>query len=141
MECLIFSSVKKQIITQTKIKNIIEKVFNKLKKDGTLSVHLVGEKRIRFLNKNYRGFDRVTDVLSFATEDEAFAKKTEQDFGDIFICEKQIIKQAKEYKISIEEEMGRMLVHGVLHLLGYDHLKDSEAKIMFALQEKLLKEI
>jgi len=141
MECLVFAKLKKQIVRETEIKNLIWKIFKILKKDGTLSIHLVGEKKIKSLNKLYRGFDKVTDVLSFATEDEVFFKKTERDYGDIFICEKQIVRQAKDYKISEKEELVRMLVHGVLHLVGYDHLKEPEAKIMFDLQEKLLKKI
>ncbi|KKQ27631.1 MAG: putative rRNA maturation factor [Candidatus Magasanikbacteria bacterium GW2011_GWC2_37_14] len=141
MECLVFSQVKEEIFKKEKIKKLVNLIFGKLKKNGLLSVHLVGEKRIKYLNKVYRGYDLVTDVLSFATEDNVFFKKAERDFGDIFICQKQIIKQARELKINVEEEMFRMMVHGILHLLGHDHLKKEEAKKMFVTQEKLLKEL
>jgi len=117
-----------------------KKVFKFLKnKNGDLSVNLVSEKKIRELNKQYRGKDKVTDVLSFSMMEKGRSKsEKESDLGDIFICEKQVKRQAKEYKVSEKEEFKRMLVHGVLHLLGFDHQKTSEAKKMFKLQEDII---
>ena len=104
---------------------------------GTVEVTIVGEKKIKALNLKYRGKDKVTDVLSFSWLEGG---KMPGDFlGQIFICYPQIVRQAEEYKVSVEEEFARMLVHGLLHLVGYDHVKENEAKKMFVLQEKIIK--
>ncbi len=104
---------------------------------GTVEVTIVGEKKIKALNLKYRGKNLVTDVLSFSWLEGG---EMPGDFlGQIFICYPQIVRQAKEYKVSVEEEFARMLVHGLLHLVGYDHVKENEAKKMFVLQEKIIK--
>jgi len=142
MECIIFKTVKKNLLSDKKIQDIVFTVLKKNKQDGQISVHVVGEKKIRELNKNYRGKDKVTDVISFAVkEGEQIINFGEKDFGDIFICLPQIKKQAKENNIGAREEMTRMLVHGVLHILGFDHMKEEDAKIMFALQEDFVKNL
>jgi probable rRNA maturation factor len=64
-----------------------------------------------------------------------------QDLGDIFICYPVTIKQAKEKKISLEKEICFLFLHGLLHLLGYDHEKENDKKIMFSLQDKVLGQI
>src|SRR3989339_681526 len=142
MECSIFKNVKNFLLDDDEIKKIVFAVLKKNKKDGDISIHIVGDKKIRDLNKNYRGKDKVTDVISFAIEEgEEIFNLGEKDFGDIFICLPQIIRQSKENNISPREEMIRMLVHGVLHILGFDHMKEVDAKVMFALQEKFVKEL
>lgn len=138
MACLVNGSGK--IINKKEVEKIVRKVFEFLKKpEGDLSVNLVSEKKIKELNKKYRGKDKVTDVLSFPL-DECRIRNVEcgDDLGDIFICEAQVKRQAREYKVSEKEEFKRMLVHGVLHLLGFDHQKASEAKKMFKLQEDII---
>lgn len=141
MECTVFSTVKGELLTELKIKKIVFAVLKQSKNDGEVSVHIVGDKKIRDLNKNYRGKDKVTDVISFAVKEGKEVGMGEKDLGDIFICLPQILRQAKENNISAHEEMIRMLVHGVLHILGFDHLKEAEAKKMFGLQEKFVKEM
>ncbi|PIZ94905.1 MAG: rRNA maturation RNase YbeY [Candidatus Magasanikbacteria bacterium CG_4_10_14_0_2_um_filter_33_14] len=142
MECSIFKTVKKNLLSDKKIKEIVFYVLKKNKKDGSISVNVVGDKKIREINKNYRGKDKVTDVISFALEEgEEIFQIGEKDFGDIFICLPQIKRQAKENNISAREEMTRMLVHGVLHILGFDHMEEKDAKIMFAMQEKFVKNL
>lgn len=138
MACLVNGDGK--IISKKEIEKIVEKVFKFLKnKNGDLSVNLVSENKIRELNKQYRGIDRVTDVLSFPLLEKGKSKSEKEcDWGDIFICGAQVKGQAKEYKVSEEEELKRMLVHGVLHLLGFDHQKANEAKKMFKLQEDII---
>ncbi|OGH86256.1 MAG: rRNA maturation RNase YbeY [Candidatus Magasanikbacteria bacterium RIFOXYC12_FULL_33_11] len=142
MECSIFKTIKKSLLSDKKIQEIVFYVLKKNKKDGLISVNIVGDKKIREINKNYRGKDKVTDVISFALEEgENFFQMGEKDFGDIFICLPQIKRQAKENNISAREEMTRMLVHGVLHILGFDHMKEKDAKTMFAMQEKFVKNL
>lgn len=106
------------------------------------SIHLVGEKEIRALNKEHLKKNKVTDVLSFPLcEVGEIGDRRYKEIGDIFICVPQIKKQAKEYGVSFEEEFCRMLTHGVLHLLGFDHQKEKDAKKMFKLQEQIIKKL
>ena len=123
-----------------KIINIVKiaaKAESKLK--GGIEINIVGDKRIRTLNRVYRGIDKQTDVLSFAWQEE---KKFVGNFlGQIYISYPQIKRQAKKYEVSTKEEFRRILIHGLLHLVGYDHVVKKEAKTMFGLQEKLLKKI
>ena len=103
------------------------------------NVILVSEDKIHEINKEYRGIDRPTDVISFALEDN---KDIEYDnyrlLGDIYICDKKVFAQAKEYGHSVKRELSFLAVHGLLHLLGYDHMKPEDEKIMFGLQEEIL---
>lgn len=106
----------------------------RLKKDKQVSVAFVTPKVIQKLNKSYRGKDKVTDVLSFP-----FA--CEETFGEVLICLAQAKKQAKEYGNTLENEITILLVHGLIHLFGYDHLKKNEAEKMFGLQKRILKNL
>ena len=103
------------------------------------NVILVSEDKIHEINKEYRGIDRPTDVISFALEDN---KDIEYDnyrlLGDIYICDKKVFDQAKEYGHSVKRELSFLAVHGLLHLLGYDHMKPEDEKVMFGLQEEIL---
>lgn len=123
------------------LKKNIEFILTTLKKkNAILSIHFVGDKKMTELNKKYRGKNKTTDVLSFALQEgELFGDKN--DLGDIFICIAQVKRQAKEYKISFEEEFYRMTIHGILHVLGYDHMEENDAKKMFSRQEKLLQNV
>lgn len=133
--CTVFSSVKFSVSKKI-IEKVIFFVFKQLKQKGNVSVHIVGEQKIRSLNAQYRGKDKVTDVLSFGVDDEGLGES--HDWGDLFLCRVQIERQAKKFKVSFREEFLRMLIHGMLHLFGYDHEKKSDAEIMFPLQERLL---
>ncbi len=104
-----------------------------------MSLHIIGDKKMTQLNFHHRGKKKTTDVLSFAThEGEGLLS---DDWGDVFISLPQVKKQAKEYQIPWQEEFYRMLIHGILHLFGYDHMEEKDAKKMFKLQEKFLSEI
>ena len=107
------------------------------KKNNEVSVHCIGKQKIQTLNRVFRGIDRPTDVLSFPTE-ALFDTEDQTDSGDLFLCPEYITKQAKRFGTSYKEEFFRMLIHGVLHLEGYDHEKKSDAKKMFTVQEQLL---
>jgi probable rRNA maturation factor len=83
------------------------------------------------LNKTYRQKNYATDILSFEGA-------TPQDLGELVICPQVLQKQAKEHDLSFKAELAYMLIHGVLHLLGYDHERSAtEAKKMFAIQDQL----
>ena len=91
------------------------------------------------INKNYRGKDSVTDVISFALEDDkSFIKTDIRILGDIYICYQRALSQSKEYGHSILRELSFLSIHGLLHLLGYDHMNEEDEKIMFDLQERIL---
>lgn len=110
-----------------------------------VSIHFVDIDEIHRINKEYRDTDRPTDVISFAIEDGEddnlfgqFDGMIERDIGDLFICPEVVENHAKEYLHSYDRELGYTLVHGILHLSGYDHIDPEDEKIMIGLQEKVL---
>ena len=112
----------------------IEKV-----KNAFFSVVLVNEKTIQEINKNYRNIDKVTDVISFAFEDnDKRVYNSTRILGEIYICVPRMKEQAVSYGHSEVREIAFLGVHGLLHLLGYDHMKKSDEEIMFAKQELIL---
>ena len=123
---------------------IINKVLKKtLKmekvKNAFISVVLVDDKKIQEINKNYRGIDKVTDVISFAFEDND--KKMYNNIrvlGEIYICIPRMKEQAILYEHSETRELAFLAVHGLLHLLGYDHMNKEDEKVMFGKQELVL---
>ncbi len=137
-ECLVFRTVKKVPLSLVRIEQIACSTLRVLKISGSLSVHCIGDRRMRRMNFQYRGKDRTTDVLSFGLYEGESSRAQGNELGDIFICVPQIIRQARRFSVSTKEEFIRMLVHGILHLLGYDHETSSDATRMFELQEKLL---
>ena len=105
------------------------------------SVIFVGEEEILDINKIYRGIDKVTDVISFAFEDNGVIEnKKIRALGDIYICIPRAEEQAREYGHSIKRELSFLSVHGLLHLLGYDHMKKEEEEVIFKRQELILNE-
>ncbi|CDF10893.1 probable rRNA maturation factor [Mycoplasma sp. CAG:776] len=110
-------------------------------KNAYFSIIFVDLEEIQRINKEYRGLDRITDVISFALEDtEDHIDNNVRILGDIYICIPQMKEQANVYGHSIKRELSFLTVHGLLHLLGYDHMNKEEEKIMFGLQELVLNE-
>lgn len=110
-------------------------------KNAYFSIIFVDEKKIKQINKEYRKIDKVTDVISFALEDIADnINNNIRILGDIYICIPRMLEQAKDYGHSIKRELSFLTVHGLLHLLGYDHMNKEEEKVMFELQELILNE-
>ncbi|MFH1286945.1 MAG: rRNA maturation RNase YbeY [Candidatus Magasanikbacteria bacterium] len=139
MPCNVFSSVKRPGLPPKRVRSIVDSVFSgERKRQYEISIHFVGDMKIRSLNRVYRGKDAVTDVLSFGTENGLYGDDRNNDFGDIFICTPQILRQAKECGVPFGEECARMIIHGILHILGYDHKKSIGAKKMFFKQERLV---
>ena len=115
-----------------KKENILDAIFN---------IIFVSNEEIRELNKNYRGVDRVTDVISFALEDgEDAIDSPIRVLGDIYIAIDVCYEQAIEYGHSRVREVCFLATHGILHLLGYDHMNEEDEKIMFDKQRKVLGE-
>lgn len=106
-------------------------------KNGEVSLTLVGDDRIRVLNRDYLGRDRVTDVISFALHGPS-----EPLLADIYIGYPQALRQAAELGMSADEELVRLAVHGTLHALGYDHpVEDRFSSPFFRRQEALVKRV
>jgi len=138
MDCLIHTSVRAPVPAKL-IRQVVAYVLRAEKTPkGVVSVNVIGDAKMRRLNAQYRGKDRTTDVLSFSAR-EGGMPAVGDEVGDIFISASQIARQAKEFGVPVGEEFVRMLVHGVLHALGYDHISKSDAKIMFGKQEKYVK--
>ena len=108
-------------------------------KDAYLSVVFVDINEIRDINKTYRNIDKVTDVISFALEDNDEEIIGERIVGDIFISIPRMKEQARVYGHSEKRELSFLCCHGLLHLLGYDHVNNKEEeRIMFDLQDEIL---
>ncbi len=109
--------------------------------DAIFNVIFVTSEKIHEINREYRNVDRVTDVISFALEDSIEGYKEEiRMLGDIYICVDKMKEQAELYNHSVLREMCFLTTHGLLHLLGYDHMEEDDEKVMFSLQEELLNE-
>ena len=108
-------------------------------KESIFTIIFVTKEEIHELNKQYRGVDRVTDVISFALEDAHDVSLSDiRVLGDIYICIDRMKEQAIEYNHSETRELSFLTVHGLLHLLGYDHQTKEEEEVMFNLQRKIL---
>lgn len=126
---------------------LANRTFKHLKLDGyyLIEVCLVSRDMIHHINKEYRNVDRPTDVISFAFNDPVegevtikYDNETPNDLGLIYICVEVAIDQAKSYAHSVKREMGFLFVHGLLHLLSYNHEKEEDEKVMFKLQDEIL---
>ena len=134
-----------------KIYDSFEKEFNEyyvkifqelnLKDDYITDVTIVDNETIHKINREYRNVDRPTDVISFAFLDEESERQLKGgpiNLGQIIISFEKAEEQAKEYGHSLKREMVFLFVHGMLHLLGYDHMNEKDEKVMFDLQDKIL---
>ena len=114
-----------------------EKVSN-----AVLNIIIVDNEYIHKINRKYRGVDRETDVISFALEDDdTFVKLPIRVLGDIYISIDRVKSQALEYGHSETREISFLTVHGILHLLGYDHMNEEDEKIMFSKQDNILSDL
>lgn len=105
--------------------------------DSTVNIILVDNAKIREINREYRGVDRETDVISFALNDfEVTFPWEREELGDIYISVEKALEQSREYGHSFDRELVYLAVHGLLHLLGYDHLEEAEKKEMRQEEEK-----
>ena len=114
-------------------------------KNANFSIVFVSNEKIQELNKVYRGKDSVTDVISFTFEDtiedkEKVLYNNVRFLGEIYICIPRMIEQSIMYHHSETRELAFLTVHGLLHLLGYDHMTKEDEEIMFGLQEVILNE-
>lgn len=127
------------------IKNLIEKSIaavlkvENLDENVEVSVSFVGDDEIRDLNRDYRGVDKSTDVLSFPMDDEFIIES--RILGDVIINTRRVMEQAEELGHSNERELSYLTVHSILHLLGYDHMEDEDKKEMREREKLAMKEL
>ncbi len=127
--------IEKAVLAFTSVSKIRQAYF---------SLAFVGDSEMSNLNRDYRGQDKVTDVLSFAEEKDNFIAPSEQRYlGEIIICLAQAKRQAQEYDWTLNKEIVRLLVHGLAHLIGYDHegVSRKEAEKMQGFEEKVMTRI
>ncbi len=108
---------------------------------GDLSIQIDTPDRIRELNRQFRNIDRVTDVLTFPAWEGEDPLSGDGYLGDIMICYERASEQAIEYGHSLRRELAFLAVHGVLHLLGYDHMNEQDELIMRTKQTAILNEM
>ncbi|MFU8786609.1 MAG: rRNA maturation RNase YbeY [Candidatus Izemoplasmataceae bacterium] len=118
------------------VERVLKKAYKitKTKRNKTINIIFVSNDKIKELNMTYRNKSSITDVLTFPSD-------IESELGDVFIALYVAMDQAKEYGHSIDREIGFLCVHGFLHAIGYDHETESEADVMFALQNKILDKV
>ena len=136
----IINNTEKEIEELNKLQKYMNFVVEKLSiKEAIFNIIFVSNEEIHDINREFRNIDRVTDVISFALEDNKDI--VYEDFrllGDIYIAIDVAYDQAIEYNHSREREVCFLATHGILHLLGYDHMTIEEEKEMFDKQEELL---
>ncbi len=122
------------------LKEFLYNVCHDEKLDNVIfNVIIVDNEKIHEINKEYRGIDRETDVISFALEDDkTFNREDIRVLGDIYISIDRVRSQSKEYGHSFKRELYFLAVHGLLHLLGYDHMTKEDEEVMFKKQEEVL---
>lgn len=121
---------------------VIDYTMKKLDiKDSVFDIIFIDDEKMQNMNKTYRGIDRTTDVLSFALNDNKHINPILNSLGDIFISIPKMKSQAIEYGHSEKRELSFLTVHGILHLLGYDHMKKEDEEVMFGLQKEILDEL
>lgn len=110
---------------------------------GEVTVVVTNDERVRELNRRYRGVDSPTDVLAFGGVAEGFVEAPELPpyLGDVIISYPRVQAQAEEQGHSPDEELALLVIHGVLHLLGYDHESSEEKAVMWARQKEILRHL
>lgn len=136
----IINNYKKEIKEIDILKDFINYSLDKLSlKNVMFNVIIVDNESIHKINKEYRNVNRPTDVITFALEDDkVIDTPCVRVLGDIYISYDKVISQAEEYGHSTKREICFLAIHGLLHLLGYDHMTKEDEEKMFKLQKELL---
>lgn len=133
------NNTKKYRVNEEKLKALVNKIarLSGIKK-GTLSLSFVGEKKIRDINKEFRGIDKSTNVISFPFMDYA---GEEFIIGDIVICLSVAKEQAKKEGNDFHQYIAFLIIHGFLHLLGFDHIREEDRIVMEKKEEEIFRKI
>ena len=136
----IINNYKEKIETED-LEKLVDQIIKRFSlEQAEFNIIFVDNDYIHKLNKEYRNIDRATDVITFALEDNMDIKLDIRILGDIYISIDKTKEQAQEYGHSFFRELSFLTVHGMLHLLGYDHQNEQDEKIMFSLQDEILNE-
>jgi probable rRNA maturation factor len=128
----------KELLNRYEVQSVANKILNELDKTGCeISLYFVGDARMRETNFSFRGCDKVTDVLSF-TSNEVNPENGFLILGDIIISVPVALSQAEERQKPLTREINLLMIHGILHIIGYDHEDKNKKKKMFSLQKHLL---
>ena len=149
---IIYKDIKPQEEYEKTIEKVITECYKQENIENTkliVTITLTTPENIQEINKEYRNIDRTTDVLSFPMfeKQELEEKIKKQEFqytdilGDIIISIEKVKEQAKEYGHSFERELSYMIVHGFYHLMGYDHIKEEDKKMMRPKEEEVLSKL
>lgn len=145
IDVTVSSSVKKAPTKKwcEKVAQAVHDVVPKSKKKALtkVAVFFVGEQKMKSLNGVYHGSYTPTDVLAFESQIKDWPRQEDAELGDVVLCLSYIDKQARRFDVPAEQERKRILAHGLLHLLAYDHKTKSQAAVMFGLQEKALESL
>ncbi len=151
-----YEIVYKDVQENEKYEKIVKKVLEQCFKEEDMldsklyiTITFTTPQNIKEINKKYRNIDKATDVLSFPMfeKDELETKIKNKDYvcedvlGDIIISIEKVQEQAEEYGHSFERELSYMIVHGFYHLMGYDHIKEEDKKVMRPKEEKVLNDL
>ena len=137
----IYNETEKDVPYLTTVKKVIKKAMEIENIVAELNIIIVDDSYIWKLNKDYRHIDRPTDVISFAFNDNGSLDGPINMLGEIYVSIDRMKEQAVEYGHSEKRELSFLCIHGLLHLLGYDHtLGEKEEKEMFDLQREILNE-
>ncbi len=131
----VFNNTNKKRLPKKKISIRIWNVLSYFNSNQDINIIYVEEAQIVEINKHYLGHDYVTDVISFDLSDDR------NSIGEVYICIQQAERQAKEYNVSLENELSRLAIHGVLHILGFDDKTEEEKQKMHKLEDMFLNEI
>lgn len=136
----IYNETEEQIEELTGLKDLLDYALNYMKIDNAeFNVIIIDNEKIHEINREYRGVDRPTDVITFALEDHKDIEFEDiRLLGDVYISIEKARSQAEEYGHSLKREISFLTIHGLLHLLGYDHMEEKEEKEMFKLQNEIL---
>jgi len=130
---LFFSEIKFKLQQKRTIKNwLIEVAKQEKKKIGNLNVIFYNDKQLLEINKQYLNHDTLTDIITFDYSEKELLH------GDIFISVERVKENAQKFNVSFEEELGRVMAHGILHLCGYKDKNNNEKKLMKQKEEEAL---
>jgi len=124
-----------------RVQKVASDVLNKEQRRGRANIILGTDVDLTELNSQYRDLDHPTDVLSFPMDNDSHFSGQEQVMGEVYISLDRALQQAQEYGVDFIREVERLVIHGLLHLCGYDHEKPQESKLMKAKEEQFLEKI
>ncbi len=139
MEVLLRNTQRKVKLDTTLIKSRTRKVLQSLELEKIeLSILIVNDKKIQELNSNYRDQDKPTDVLSFPQEEGTIDEAGHRLLGDVVVSAETAEKQAEDHCLTLDQEIMLLIIHGVLHLMGYDHEQSREDAAFMKKKTKLV---